>query len=107
MTSFKSADIFKAITGAVSGGRAGTLTAAGALSKTQGAVQTAAQKLGAKIGIYTGGNVFASLAKGAQATDTARVDQITTEELGYSATALKTYGVFIVLGVGLYFLFRK
>jgi len=106
MTSFKPADLFKLV-GVATGGQASTLTAAGAVSKVSGAANTYAEKIGAKIGIYTGGSLFASLAKGAQRTDTAEVDALTDQQLGYSVTDVKTYALLAALAIGAWLLFRR
>lgn len=106
MTSFKPADLFKLV-GVATGGQASTLTAAGAVSKVSSAINTQAEKLGAKIGLYTGGSLFASLAKGAQRTDTAEVDALTQDQIGYSLTDIKAYAILAALAFGAWLLFRR
>ncbi len=103
MTSLKPAAIF----GVLTGGKAGTLLAAGATQKVSAAVNTAAEKLGAKIGEYTGGNVFSSLAKGAQRVDSSQADTLVQEQTGYSLTDISSGAIVLVVGVVIYFLFRS
>lgn len=83
MATLKVSDLFKAV-GLATGAKNVNTLAGGALLKLQNSVNAGAEKLGKKIGVYTGGNIFSSLEKGAKGADTAATDQLISDQVGFS-----------------------
>lgn len=105
MATFQIADLFKAV-GLAAGDK--NVQATGALLKIQSTVNQAAEKLGAKIGAYTGGSLFGSLAKGAQKSSAAATDSFVAENTGgTSLTDFKGYGAALVAIIAIYYLFFR
>ena len=105
MATFQITDLFK-LTGLAGGASNVNALAAGGLVKLQNAVNIEAEKLGAKIGAYTGGNIFTSLAKGAKGADSVATDALTTKELGFSLSGMQGLAIGAAALLGGYFILK-
>lgn len=105
MATFNIADIFKAV-GLAGGATNINAAAAGGLLKLQNAVNIEAEKLGAKIGAYTGGNIFTSIAKGAKGADIAATDQLLTKNVGFSLSGVQGWLLAAAALLGGYFVLK-
>lgn len=105
MATFEATDLFKAV-GLATGAKNVNTATAGALLKLQNSLNVSAEKLGKKIGAYTGGNIFASLEKGAKGADTAATDTLLEKEMGFSLTGVQSLLVAVAALLGGYFLLK-
>lgn len=105
MAKFQVTDLFKAV-GLAAGGKTATTQAAGAIYKLQASVNEYAGRLGAKIGDYTGGALFKSLAAGAESKDRAETAAMLENETGVDINKIATYGLLAAAGVAAWLVMR-
>jgi len=102
---FKITDLFK-LTGLAAGAQNANVKAAAGLIKLQRDVTAGAERLGARIGDYTGGGIFQALAKGAGEKDRVETENFLAENVGTTFGDVKGYLLLAAAGVAGYFLLR-